>query len=437
MMRTASRRRFLGVLGVGSLALLEACSPPAPPAASNAVSTPGARAVALPTYVPFQGPTPDFPASADGVVPAGYLRYPSPLVQSVTQPPGKGGDISAFTFTYQPEPPGPERNAAWAQVNQALNANLKITAVANVDYFTSKLPTLLASNDLPDMFLLSWLTTNVPNELQVLQRLCADLTPYLSGDAVRAYPNLANLPPYTWKNGILDNTIYMTPIQPGGLAGFAALANLAVLEPLGMATFSSTDDFLRKAQDFTQPGTRYMLGGGYTTWFLNIFRVPNQWRNDQGKLVRDIETEEYKAMVAYLRQLWDAGVVHPDTPTLTSNLVEGGNNWDNGRYAIWFGGFTNYQLAWHNALSIDPTFRPHLLVPFPHDGQGKAVQNFGQGAYASVALKKASPDRIRELLGVLNYLSAPFGTREAHLLKYGVEQTDFVFDAKGNPALTN
>ena len=33
---------------------------------------------------------------------------------------------------------------------------------------------------------------------QFLKAVAADLTPYLSGDAVRDYPNLANLPTSTW-----------------------------------------------------------------------------------------------------------------------------------------------------------------------------------------------------------------------------------------------
>jgi putative aldouronate transport system substrate-binding protein len=51
-------------------------------------------------------------------------------------------------------------------------------------------------------------------------------------------------------------------------------------------------------------------------------------------------------------------------------------------------------------------------------------------------LKKASPDRIKELLGVLNYVTAPVGTTEALLMQFGVEGPDFTRDANGNPVLT-
>ena len=51
-------------------------------------------------------------------------------------------------------------------------------------------------------------------------------------------------------------------------------------------------------------------------------------------------------------------------------------------------------------------------------------------------LKKASPDRIKELLGVLNYMCAPFGSAEKLLATYGTRGGDYSMDASGNPVPT-
>jgi len=51
-------------------------------------------------------------------------------------------------------------------------------------------------------------------------------------------------------------------------------------------------------------------------------------------------------------------------------------------------------------------------------------------------LKKAPPDRIKELLGVLDFLAAPFGSQEALLIDYGVEGPDYTFDNRENPVPT-
>ena len=43
----------------------------------------------------------------------------------------------------------------------------------------------------------------------------------------------------------------------------------------------------------------------------------------------------------------------------------------------------------------------------------------------------------RQLIGVLNYLAAPFGTQEQMLLSFGLAGTDDNVDANGNPAATS
>jgi putative aldouronate transport system substrate-binding protein len=51
-------------------------------------------------------------------------------------------------------------------------------------------------------------------------------------------------------------------------------------------------------------------------------------------------------------------------------------------------------------------------------------------------LKKASPERTKELLRVLNWIASPFGSQEYMLMRYGVKDVDYTPDDKGNPVLT-
>src|SRR5581483_10703165 len=110
-----------------------------------------------------------------------------------------------------------------------------------------------------------------------------------------------------------------------------------------------------------------------------------------------------------------------------------GANWYQGKYALWPNSFIAWMLAWNSALAADPTFKPRVLTPFSADGKVKPVYHQGGGFAGRTVLKKASADRIKELLGVLNYFAAPFGSQEQVLLTYGVKDTDFTFDDKGNP----
>ncbi len=55
----------------------------------------------------------------------------------------------------------------------------------------------------------------------------------------------------------------------------------------------------------------------------------------------------------------------------------------------------------------------------------------GTGRFGYVVFKKASADRIKLLLRVLNWLASPFGTKEYELANYGVEGVHFTRDASG------
>jgi putative aldouronate transport system substrate-binding protein len=73
---------------------------------------------------------------------------------------------------------------------------------------------------------------------------------------------------------------------------------------------------------------------------------------------------------------------------------------------------------------------------FTKDGKSKPIYYFGIGGTGLVVLKKASADRVKELLGILNYLAAPFGAVEQTLVSFGVKGTDYTIDDKGNPRAT-
>ena len=52
------------------------------------------------------------------------------------------------------------------------------------------------------------------------------------------------------------------------------------------------------------------------------------------------------------------------------------------------------------------------MIPFGHDGKAKPVYDMGYGTVGFTPFKKTDEGRIRELLALMDYLSAPFGTKE-------------------------
>jgi putative aldouronate transport system substrate-binding protein len=65
------------------------------------------------------------------------------------------------------------------------------------------------------------------------------------------------------------------------------------------------------------------------------------------------------------------------------------------------------------------------------------VYHFGTRIIGTTGLKKAAPDRIKELLSIMNWLASPFGTQESLLLEYGLPDVDFHVDDRGNPIPTD
>jgi putative aldouronate transport system substrate-binding protein len=220
-----SRRTFLRLTGGAALlsgALLNACVPaPAPSAArpATASTASGTTAFKYPGYFPFQGPKPDLPGTPEGISDA-YFSYPKTLARSVPNPPGKGGEIVILTNgIVAPQPL--EDSAAWQQINKELNVNLKFNLTLTSADAAAKLGAIVAGGDLPDVLFLGPTSGAAINSLpEFLAATCADLTPYLAGDAVKDFQNFANIPPFVWRGPglVYDNKIFGLP-TPRGRAG--------------------------------------------------------------------------------------------------------------------------------------------------------------------------------------------------------------------------
>jgi putative aldouronate transport system substrate-binding protein len=441
---TVSRRRFLvwaGGAALASTTVMSACalvpSRGPGPAAASLTPTSGSG-FQYPSYIPFQGPKPDLPGTADGVSDA-YFSYPRDLARSVPTPPGKGSDVVILTnATAAPQPL--ENSPTWQQVNKELNVNLKFNLTLTSQDAAQKLGAIVAGGDLPDVLFLGPTSgaaiTSLP---EFLAATCADLTPFLGGDAVKDFPNFANIPSFVWRGPglVYDNKIYGLP-TPRGRAGNQLNAHQEVLDQVGIGPIKSADDFKRALQAVNRPQANVYAIGDHNSFsysrFLaaQTFGAPNNWKLDgSGKLIKDYETEEFKAGLGFLRDIWAAGLFHPNALTFTNVSVS---------EAFWTGSivFHTYpSLDWVNTLQRSPNARPVYVPPFSADGSSAPRQFLGPGNFGAAILKNGSPDRIKEVLGVLNYMAAPFGTQEKLLTTFGVADADYTFDAAGNPVATS
>jgi putative aldouronate transport system substrate-binding protein len=453
--------------GAGVQLLIEACSPTSPQAAGgslpgSAAPTAGAGAPAaaaagtasppknrnlavLPTYIAQQLPTPPQYHSADPRITDGYDTYPKNPFKSWTKPaPGAGGKVDVFIVAYYPQPTLYENNPTWQEINRQLNANVQMNSVRSTDYAV-KIGTIMASNDLPDIIHIYQGIGAAPNLPDFFRAQCADLTPYLAGDAVKDYPNLAAIPTYAWSNSVcaIDGKLYQWPIHRY-LPLQGIYKNSDVYDKAFGADYTprDIDDYTRMLKELNDPrggmwaigqapgSARYFGMYGYSA----IFGAPNNWSLDaSGKLTKDIETEEFKATVGWMRDTWNAGLWYPDSLTTSDARTV----FVAGKFATTVEAFGNsWNDFWRRGLQASPPRHFGFVKPF-RARAGDPPQSFLTGGFiATNVLKKASPDRIKELLRIADFLAAPFGSQEDLLLSYGLEGTDYTMDADGQPQPT-
>jgi putative aldouronate transport system substrate-binding protein len=454
-----SRRGFVRMAGGGVLVsslslqvILEACNPsPAKPAApavvvSGGTPSKGKNAVALPAYIPAQLPTtPDF-HSPDPRITDGYDRFPKTPAKSWTKaPPGAGSTVNVFMVSYYPAPTPFEINPTWHEINRVLNAKVQMSLVVGSDY-TVKIGTVMASSDLPDIIHIYNGIGAAPNLPEFFKAQCADLTPYLAGDAARDYPNLAAIPSYAWSNSqcTIEGKLYQWPIHRY-LPLQGNYKNADVYDKTFGADYTprDLDDWNRMLRELNNPSAgmwamgaapgspRYFGMYGYSA----MFGAPNNWRLDVGgNLTKDLETEEFKATLGWMRDTWNAGLWFPDSLQLSNARVDG---FVPGKFATTIEAFGNsWNDFWRQGMQLNPPRHFGFIKPF-RTRAGDQPQAFLTGGFISTnVMKKASPDRVRELLRIADYLATPFGSEEDLLLSYGLKDQDYSLDADGQPQPT-
>lgn len=467
--RRAFLRQSLALAGLG-LPLVAACTQATPtPAPTTAAAAPTTaaqpqtaatqsapataaaqpRGVALgklPTFVPIQNTVspPDLPGSGDGLVNPGYTSYPKQLFQAVKTPPGSGGEITVSLESNNPPFPPLEQNAQWQALNKAINAKLNVLYIPFAD-FDQKWAAIQAGNDLPDI-MCTITRPSTPIVPAFLDAKCTDLTPYLAGDAVRDYPNLAAIPTRAWKSALVNGKIYGVPI-PLSPYFWWFWGHQEIMEKLGVSYPKSAAEFKDIAQRVNDPqnntwaigsegGSQYAFSTVNGLW-NGVFKAPNYWAvDDSGKFTYLFETEEYRQAMMYATDLYKLGVYHPRT--MEYNTLSARQDFMARKMVFRFDGLQGSPYwGGSNAQPMDPPSHITLVPPFSADGQSKPVYYFGRPNFGISLLKKSSDARIKELLGVLNFIASPFGSQEYELLAYGVKGVDWNPDDNGNPIYTD
>lgn len=382
----------------------------------------------LPNYIPYEDVEPDLIGS-DGVANA-FFEYPAEPVKAHSEAPGDGQPIRTMGITNTPIPPGVDNNEFWQGLNERLGSELSINLSTPADY-EQKFPTAVAGGQLPDV----WGVGVAPQLPQLLESQALDLSQYLSGDAVEAYPFLANIPTDSWRSTVYNGKIFGVPVPRGVISTYILYGRDDLLAAKGITEGpASFEDFVDICTELTEPqNNKWALSYIPTDYIRQMFGVPNGWsQDDDGTLVHAYEHEGQKEALEAARGIVEAGLMNPDAFSA---------QWQD--YKVWFANGTthfNYDSfsAWSNYFQLyagSGDFSLTAMPPPQADGGGQASAWLGNPTNSITAINKNAEDRVETLLKFLNYLASPFGTEEYKYIKYGNEGVHHTLEGS-DPILT-
>ncbi|MBB4692264.1 hypothetical protein [Paractinoplanes abujensis] len=443
-MNNFDRRRFLGLAGLGALSvasggLLSACGD-AKTSSGPGTTTQDQLQKLLPAYVPSELVKADIPSvtGANGFFSSpAFLRYPDNPVATTSGVPGKGGSYTTMTPLWGAIPSA-SGNAYYEAVNKAIGANLKLQPADGSNY-DKVLPTLFAGDKLPDWVQIpSWNMGNLGFADAVNK--FADLGPYLSGDAIKAYPNLAAIPTSAWQCCIWNGKLFGLPVYYSGATIAGTLfhrKDILAAEGINPDDIKTPDDLAALGRQLTSAAAGRWAFDDVFDSLGQIYKFPvdpNRWViDDGGKIIHRYETPGILEALNWYQAQAKAGHVHPDA--LADKREDAKQRFWSGKVAITGDG----PGAWKgddakSGKAANPSYDRQAFKLLSTDGKPEIWMNPSAGMY-SFLNAKLSGDQIKECLAIANYLAAPYGSKEYLTVNFGVEGTDYTM-VDGNPVLT-
>lgn len=435
----SSRRDFLRATTVGVAALGVpfggACGRKAKSggSASNAKQT----AELLPVRRPLQLLKPDLPGA--GPIPDGYLKYPTTLVRAVKTKPGSSGrPIKAMMAGWGPTPPGLGRNAYLDAVNAALGVPID-PSVQDGMVFSQKLSAILGARDVPELLSAPrWEIDKIPRFAQAVKALFEDLTEHLKGTAVEAYPLLATLPTEAWQYAVWGGKLAAVPYPTDGPFPWAMFYRKDLTDKLGIAPPTTIDELIAFGKKTTKSDKGVWAFGACFHMIQMYFKCPGAqtgWRKKPGGgLVHKYELPEYKQAIEFTRRLHVEGLVHPDV--LASNGADAKTLFNGGKMLMTQDGVGAWRGTQSEQSKIKPDFNVQPLPIFSAVGGDPLAWTEESPIFYTFVKKGLGKERTQEILRVLDWIAAPFGTEEDQLRQYGVEGKHFTRASDASPMQT-
>ncbi|MFD5005101.1 extracellular solute-binding protein [Streptomyces mutabilis] len=428
-----SRRKFLASTAAvtaavaGGMPLLSACGGGSDGGSRDGTTSGKDAKKLLPAYVASNVVTPDIPSKNGSAIGFTGKLDLADLKTSVPKKLGKGGRVTIMS-PFWGSPPK-EDNAYYKAMNDLIGVDV-VWQNQDGNTYDQKLGAVLASSEVPDVVVVpGWnMTGKIPSA--IIGKF-ADLGPYLSGDAVKEYPNLAAIPTDAWQRSIFGGKLRGLPMPSSYVTGIVPLYRRDVFEKEGYEVPRSCDEFMALAKDATNAKAKRWACLDMKWTAFNAFGVLSGnekslgWNEVDGKLVYRIETDEYLEALEWTRKLFAAGVVHPDAKLGKSNAADPGPKFAAGEFLIYNQDSSQWWSRTAEQAVQNPEFRIWGMDIWGHDGGDPTLWAQNPAGIFAFVNKDASESVIRDVLAVANTTAAPYGTKEYMATNYGVEGTHY------------
>ncbi|MFF9278316.1 extracellular solute-binding protein [Streptomyces griseosporeus] len=426
-----SRRSFLASSAVaaaavaGGMPLLAACGGSDTGSREGTTSGKDAKKL-LPAYVASNVVAPDIPARNGSAVGFTKKLDLATLKTSVPKKLGKGGRVTVMSpFWGSPPKQG---NAYYRAMNDLIGVDV-VWQNQDGNTYDQKLGAVLASSDVPDVVVVPGWNMGGKIPSAIIGKF-ADLGPYLSGDAVKEYPNLAAIPTDAWQRSLFGGKLRGLPMPAPSAPSIVPLYRQDIFAKEGYELPRSCDEFMALAKEITNARAKRWacLDMKWTAFqafgVLSGSEKPLGWNLVDGKLVNRIETEEFLEALEWSRKLFAAGVVHPDSG-LGKNAPDPGPKFAAGEFLIYPNNISQWWGRTAEQATQNPEFKIWGMDVWGHDGGRPTLWAEQPAGIFAFVNKKASESVIRDVLAVANVTAAPYGTKEYMMTNYGVEGTHY------------
>ena len=314
-----------------------------------------------------------------------------------SQPPAKVSILNAYLSNTAPKDDG----AVVMETERISNAELDITWVP-YNVYNEKLNVTMTSGEMPQVIMVeNPFTTSILNGIK--SGMFWELDPYLD-----EFPNLRTFDEQVMSNLSIEGKMYVIP-RPRPLVRNGLIIREDWLKKLNLEIPVTIDELYNvlvafRDRDPDENGVADTYGMMFYEGTIppDIFawhNAPNNWKVEDGKFVKDLETEEYRNGLKFVKKLYQEDLINKDFPVVVRN--EARKDLYNNKVGASYEALDAVVPYYYFQMEETQNF---FDLTAGHPIEGKAFS--GQGHWGGAMIPKTSVKTEDELREVLRYFDA-------------------------------